>query len=112
MATNIQGDGRQINYTASGNVASGALVVAGQAFGIALISGVSGDVIPLAVGVQCTLPKANAASTSQAFGSNVYWDATNSQCTISAISNTRIGVAMAAAANTDTTVAVRLNGSF
>ena len=112
MATNILGSGERIDFTAAGNITSGQLVVAGQAFGIARISGVSGDVIPLATGVQCTLPKPNAASTAQAAWSNVFWDATNAVCTVSATSNTRIGVATAAASNTDTSITVRLNPAF
>lgn len=112
MATNILGTGRTIDYTAGANVTSGQLVVAGQMFGIAKISGVSGDVIPLETGCECVLPKLNVASGSFAVGANVHWDATNGNCTVSTTSNTRIGVALIAASNTATSVTVRLNGSF
>jgi hypothetical protein len=42
----------------------------------------------------------------------VYWDATNLKTTVSATSNTRIGVAAYAVTNTDTSIYVRLNPSF
>ena len=112
MATNILDDGEQIDVTAGGTVTSGQLLVTGVMFGVALISGVSGDRIPIATGVRATLPKMNAASNSFAVGGNVYWDATNAVVTQSATSNLRIGVATVAAANTDATATVRLNGSF
>lgn len=112
MATNILDDGEQVDVTLAANANSGQLVVAGQMFGVALISGVTGDRVPLATGVRATLPKMNAASNSFAVGANVHWDATNAVVTQSATSNLRIGVATAAAANTDATATVRLNGSF
>jgi predicted RecA/RadA family phage recombinase len=112
MATNILDTGRTINYTAGANVTAGNLVLAGVMFGIAKISGVSGDVIPLETGCTAVLPKLNVASGSFAVGANVYWDNTNGNCTVSATSNTRIGVAVVAASNTVTSVTVRLNGSF
>lgn len=112
MATNILDDGEQIDITASGNVTSGQLLVAGQMFGVALISGVSGDRIPVATGVRATLPKMNAASNAFTVGANVHWDATNAVVTASATSNLKIGVATAAAATSDATAIVRLNGSF
>ena len=112
MATNILDDGDQIDITASGNVTSGQLLVAGQMFGIAIISGVSGDRIPVATGVRATLPKMNALSNAFTVGANVHWDATNALATASATSNLKIGVATAAAATSDATCIVRLNGSF
>lgn len=112
MATNIIDSGKEIPYTCTGNVASGALVKAGNMFGIAKSAGVNGDVIALATGVRGTLRKLDGASSSFAVGDNVYWDNTNSNCTVSATSNTRIGVATAAAANAATSVEVKLNGSF
>ena len=112
MATNILDTGETVDFTLAANAASGDLVVSSQMFGIALISGVTGDRIPLATGVRATLPKMNAASNSFAVGANVHWDATNAVVTSSATSNLKVGVATAAAANTATTATVRLNGSF
>lgn len=112
MAVNIIDEGRRIPFVCTGNVASGSIVVSNNLFGVALSAGVSGDTIMLSTGVRCSLPKANAVSTAFVVGGNVYWDATNSQATVSATSNTRIGVATAAASNTATTVTTRLNGSF
>lgn len=112
MATNILDNGGQVDVTLAANATSGSLVVLNQMFGIAIISGVTGERIPLATGVRVTLPKMNAASNSFAVGANVHWDATNAVVTQNATSNLKIGVATAAAANTDATATVRLNGSF
>jgi predicted RecA/RadA family phage recombinase len=112
MATNILDEGEQIDFTAAGTVTSGQLIVAGQMFGVALISGVSGERIPLAVGVRAQLPKMNAATNAFAVGANVHWDATNAVVTASATSNLKIGVATTAALTTDAFAIVKLNGSF
>lgn len=112
MAKNILDTGERVTVTLAANAVSGALVVQGVMFGVAAISGVTGESVPLITGVRCTLPKMNAASNSFAVGANVHWDATNAVVTQSATSNLKIGVATAAAANTDATATVRLNGSF
>jgi len=42
----------------------------------------------------------------------IYWDNTNKQCTTTSTSNTKIGVATAAAANPSSVGNVRLNAVF
>lgn len=113
MAKNITMDGvKRLTFAAPAAVNSGDLVVVSQAFGVALSSAASAANVVLSVGPTATLRKLNGASTSQAVGTNVHWDATNANATISATSNLKIGVAAAATANTDTTISVHLNPSF
>lgn len=113
MATNIVADGSRITVVApSGGVTSGQFFNVGNAYGIALASAASGANVTMATGVQATLRKLNGASTSYAQGALLYWDATNSNVTISATSNRLIGVAAVAGADADTTATVRLNPSF
>lgn len=80
--------------------------------GIALDNADSAANVVLATRGVWTLDKVNAVSTSAAAGAYWYWDNTNSQVTISATSNTLVGVGLAAVSNTATSVTVRLNGSF
>ena len=113
MATNIESAGTRITVTApSGGVVSGQYFNVGNAFGIALSNAASGANVAMETGAVCTLRKLNGASTSYAQGALLYWDATNSNVTISATSNRLIGVATVAGANADTTATVRLNPSF
>lgn len=113
MARNIILDGiKRITVIAPAAVNSGDLVQVAQSYGIALTNAASAANVVLSVGPTATLRKLNGASTSQAAGSNVHWDLTNANCTVSATSNLKIGVAMAATANADTTINVHLNPSF
>ena len=112
MAANLVSDGRDVSIVApSGGVTTGVPVVLNQLFGVALVTAVSGANAVIHTGGVWTLAKANAVSTSFAVGENVYWDATNAICS-PVTSFPRIGVAMAAVANTDTSIRVRLNESF
>lgn len=113
MAANIAQDpGLRMTVVAPAAVTSGGLVVVGNAFGIAIANAASAANVAIAVGATASVRKLNGASTSFAQGANVHWDATNSNCTVSATSNTKIGVAADAASNADTTVTVRLNPAF
>jgi predicted RecA/RadA family phage recombinase len=110
MAINATQDGEFVTVPAAANANSGAIVVVGQMFGVAIHSAVTGASLTLKLGGVFTVPKANAASMSMAAGANVYWD--GAQATTSATNNTRLGVCLAAANNTVATVSVRLNSSF
>lgn len=113
MANNITQAGvARITVIAPAAVTTGGLVVVNRQFGVAIANAASAVNVAIEVGCTATLRKLNGASTSQAAGTNVFWDATNSNCTISATSNLLIGTAMVAAANADTAVSVRLNPSF
>jgi predicted RecA/RadA family phage recombinase len=112
MAKNFHKPGEVMTVTAAANVVSGQLVVIGQMFGVATYSANTGEKVELRTGGVWKFDKTNAASQSVAEGANVYWDATNLKTTVSATSNTRIGVAAYAVTNTDTSIYVRLNPSF
>lgn len=112
MAKNVTQDGDRLTVVAPAAVASGDLVLVGNAFGIAITSASSGANVAIETGVVADLPKTNAASMSMAAGALAYWDNSGKKVTTSATSNTKIGVAMAAVSNTAETVSVRLNGSF
>src|SRR5688572_5039714 len=112
MATNYIQDGHAPQLAAPYPVNSGQFVIINTMFGVAQTNALSAANVAVVMGGVWDLPKVNAASTAVAQGAPVYWDATNSVTTISATSNTKIGVALAAATNTATTVRVRLNDSF
>lgn len=109
MATNMFLEGGDtVTVPAPANVNSGQLVVVGNLRGVAHSSALSAANVAILTRGVVTLPKVNAVSTSFAAGANVHWDATNSVTTVSATSNAKVGVAMAAASNTDVTVKVFL----
>ncbi|MCW3477359.1 DUF2190 family protein [Limobrevibacterium gyesilva] len=113
MARNYINDGTIVETVApSGGAVSGRVLVQGQLAGVALSNAASGANVAIRTLGTFTFPKASGASTSIAAGGNVYWDAAGNAVTNSATSNTRIGVALAAAANADTSVVTRFNGNF
>jgi predicted RecA/RadA family phage recombinase len=102
-----------VPYVLAANANSGDVVVAGQMFGILESGGLTGATVGLRCGGIHDLAKSTATGETFAVGANVHWDATNARATISATSNARLGVAVAAATpNTVTTVRVRLNPAF
>lgn len=110
MATNKVNNGDVLTVVAPHAVVSGRVVVVGtNLFGVALANAASAENVALHIGGTWTLPKPNAVSTSAAAGASAFWDNANSQVTLSATSNTRIGHFAAAVGNTDTTCNVRLN---
>ncbi len=113
MTTKRVQEGEMITIVAPYAVTKGNIVIFGAAFGVAIDNAASGAnlVVDVSGGVW-TLPKTAAASNSFALGANAYWDNTNSAVTASATSNTRIGVAVVAAATGDTTGTFRVNPSF
>lgn len=110
MATNKVNNGEIITVVAPNAVVSGRVVVVGtNLFGVAMANAASAENVALHMGGTWTLAKPNAVSTSAAAGASAYWDNTNSQVTISATSNTKIGHFVAAVGNTDTSATVRLS---
>jgi predicted RecA/RadA family phage recombinase len=110
MADNYVGPGELVTVVAPHAVVSGRVVIVGtNLFGVAQANAASAANVALAIGGVFTLPKANAVSTSALAGASAYWDNTNSQITLSATSNTKIGHHLAAVANTDTTATIRLS---
>jgi predicted RecA/RadA family phage recombinase len=114
VATNKVNDGDVVEIIAPYTVVSGRVVLLGAvgAFGIAVSNAASGANVAISTMGTFAIPKSTAVSTSIASGGYVYWDNTNNQATVSATSNTKIGVALKAAANTDATVLTRINPSF
>lgn len=105
--------GDVLTLTAPANVSSGALVAVGQIIGVAAGDALTATNVQVkTTGVFSGLRALNGASTSAAVGANAYFDATNSNVTISATSNAKIGVFMVAKANADTSATIRLNGTF
>lgn len=102
--------GKTVDWVADATVNSGDFILRGSLFGIATISGVSGDTVPLRIGGVVSYAKLSAEAWT--FGAKVYWDAGNSRFTTVSTSNTYAGVAAASAANPSATGLVRLNMSF
>lgn len=113
MARNIVLSGlRRLTVIAPATAAVGDVVVVNRMFGIALTSAASAASVSIDTGATATIRKLNGASTSQAAGTNVHWDATNANATTSATSNLLLGVAASATANADTSITVHLNPAF
>ncbi|MGZ5302516.1 MAG: DUF2190 family protein, partial [Bacteroidia bacterium] len=102
MAKNLIACGDVFDYTAGATIASGDPVLVGELLGVALVGGVSGDVIPVQVeGVFEIAKRTHASSAAMAQGSKLYWDATNSRIdnTDNSAANKHIGYAYKAAAS-------------
>ena len=106
MATNFVQPGETLTLAAPANVLSGAGVVIGSIFGIAQGNALSGALVDLNTQGVWTLPKVSALAI--AVGDVVYWDNATKLVTKTAGGNTRIGLAVTAAANPSGTVQVRL----
>jgi predicted RecA/RadA family phage recombinase len=105
------------NYIQPGNVLtlispldldSGDPVLVGKFFGVCNYDAAAGLPVEVSVVGVYWLPK--APTIVFAVGDYVYWDATAGQVTSVGTGNKVIGAATAAAAASDTTAAVRLNG--
>ena len=108
MATNYVQPGNTVTIPAPAAVQSGGVVIAGAIVGVAQIDADLGaDVDVDTVGVW-DLPKVSALAVS--LGDVIYWDATAGLANKTSASNTKLGVAVAPAANPSGTVRVRLSG--
>jgi predicted RecA/RadA family phage recombinase len=111
MAQNYVVPGETITIASAGAVASGAGVLNGSLFGVALNATTgAGQELTLALTGVWDLPK--AGSQAWTVGALIYWDAGNSRCTTVASTHKLIGTAFAAVndAAGSTTGRVRLNG--
>jgi predicted RecA/RadA family phage recombinase len=102
--------GNTLTLTAPAAVVSGQPIIVGSVFGIVNGDAASGDPMDVDVVGVFNLPK--VAADAFAEGAAVYWDNTAKLVTSTTTGNTKIGVAVTAAANPSATVHVRLNGSF
>jgi len=98
--------GSNVTLTAPATVASGGVVIAGSIVGIAAGAAASGALVDVVVTGIFELPKVSAQAIG--LGAPVYWDAATSLATAVSSGNTRLGTAVAAAANPSATVRVRL----
>jgi predicted RecA/RadA family phage recombinase len=115
MATNFVQEGDRITVPAPYAAVRGRFVIvnATSGFGgVAQDNASSGANVVLVVNGVVSFAKPNAVSTAALAGGLAYWDNTNSQVTISATSNVKIGVFPYAVSNTQTTAQVRLNGAW
>ncbi|WP_445289668.1 DUF2190 family protein [Variovorax atrisoli] len=99
--------GDVLDYTASANVAAGAVVVMGARVGIAVADIAAGESGPVRVKGVVELAKLSTDAISQ--GALVYWDADDFRLTTTASGNTLAGYAAKAAAASTTTVWLHLN---
>lgn len=90
MKTYIQ-RGEAVTVTAPANVTSGAGVLVGALFGVALVDAASGASVDIQTEGVVTLPKASGAINE---GVRVFWDSTNSNVTTTTTSNFCIGWAV------------------
>lgn len=102
--------GKVLTMTApTGGVISGEFVKIGSIFGVAAISAAEGESFELETGEVYELPKNSAEAW--AVGDVIYAD-TNGIMTTVSTSNTKVGVAVAVAANPSGSGLVRLNDNF
>ena len=94
--------------TPAGGIASGDPLIVGSIFGVAAYSSTEGDPVELSTTGVFQLPKASAAVLT--VGARVAWDNTVKEVTTPAAGRIPIGVAVEAAGNGITSVAVRLDG--
>ena len=103
-------DGSSIDYTPGSDVSAGDVVVQGELVGIATLDIAANALGALAVVGVFDLPKASGDG-GIAVGAEVYWDEAEAigKTDAEAGANKKLGKAIAAAADTDTTVRVRLS---
>ena len=106
---NFVQNGKNVDVTAPYAVASGAGVLVGALFGVAVADIANGAVGTIATEGVYVLSKATGAGTGGAQGALAYWDDTAKKVTGVASGNTAIGHFLAAAATADTTATVRLS---
>lgn len=88
-------------------VSSGAGLLVGVLFGVAISDAIAGDTVEIATTGVVDLPKAAVAITQ---GAKLYWDNTTKNVTTTVGTNTLLGCALVAAAIGDAGVRVRMNG--
>lgn len=98
--------GLVIDVVLAATIASGAALLVGKLFGVAQKAGAIGETVGLVTEGVFDLPYGVAATV--AVGDLVYWDDTAKTVTKTATSNTKVGVAVLAAASADPTLRVKL----
>lgn len=99
--------GDTLTLTPPAAVASGEAILLGKIFGVAvaaLLANVPGEFVTEGV---FDLPALGTDTAT--VGAILYWDTANKRLTTTAAGNTRVGVAVAAKANGDATVRIKLD---
>jgi predicted RecA/RadA family phage recombinase len=99
-------DGLVIDIVLAADIVSGAGVLTGQLFGVAVRSGVTGAVVGVQTEGVFDLKYTVAAAA--AVGDLIYWDDAAKNVTKTAASNKKIGICVKAAASADATMRVKL----
>lgn len=102
--------GDTLDIVAAAAVTSGSVQLAGSIIGVANTDADIGETYALNVTGVYELPKTSALAIN--VGDVLYYDATNHVVNKTSSGNTKIGVAVTAAANPSPSVHVRLNGAF
>lgn len=105
-------EGKTITLTAPYAVSSGGGALVGSIFGVALADVAIGAEGAFAVEGVFDLTRETGATTGWSQGALIYWDNTNKRITKTSTGNKLVGVAVNAAADSDATGRVRLNGAF
>ncbi len=106
MKNKISNGGHLSLSAPSGGVTSGVGVKIGGIFGISTVTAPAAALVDIEVAGVFDHPK--TASQTFAVGDLVYWDDTNKVMTSTSAGNTKIGLAVLAAAGSDANVRVRL----
>jgi predicted RecA/RadA family phage recombinase len=102
--------GETLSLTAPYQIASGAGLLIGSIFGVAVTAAESGAAVEAqTVGV---FDLAKTSAEAWTVGAPIFWDDSAKEATIAGDDNTLIGVAVGIAANPSSTGRVRLNGAF
>lgn len=109
MATNYIQPGDVLTLAAPYAVASGAGMLVGSIFAVALAAASNGANVQAQRGGVWTLPKLTSDDVTA--GAKLYWDNTNKRLTLTSSGNTLVGAAIAAAGTSATTVSVMLDGA-
>ena len=103
-------EGKSLTLVAPYALTSGQGALIGSLFGVANgAAAINADAVLSLTGV-FDLPK--VSTDVLAVGATVYWDDTPGSVTVTSAGNTKIGVAVLAAANPSGVARVRLNGAF
>ena len=108
MAKNFIQAGDTLTIPAPAAVTSGGVVIAGAIIGVAQGDAASGASVDVKTSGVWELPKVGADVAT--LGVAIYWNSTSKLATVTASGNTKIGVAVEAAAASTGTVKVRLSG--
>lgn len=99
-------DGNVIDVVLAAIIVSGAALKVGSLFGVAQKSGAIGETVGLVTTGVFDLPYGVAATVS--VGDLIYWDDTAKTVTKTSSGNTKVGIAVQAAASADPTLRVKL----